>query len=201
MSSEGQQSKLADQLRQDAQRIRDRGGPPRGAEAVAIIVESCARLTEDGWAAEVARVRADVAEDIARDLERIADSEQAPMAYQYRHAMRTAARRARAHAGKGFPGSVETRTPISAPSDVDAPRDALTDQDFADLRADARSARDDGAGLERAARALRAKLGTVDAFEDPVKAAAERQVARDLAKIAIDAYRGLPEDEGTRQEV
>lgn len=101
-------------------------------------------------------------------------------------------------------GSLRWPSPVGtlpeAVSDLAAPRDALTDQDFETLRADAGSARDDGAGVERAAQALRARLGTVDAFEDPVKAMAERQVARDLAKIAIDAYRALPVDEGTRQE-
>lgn len=36
-------SQAAADLRADAQRVRDRGGPPRGAEAVAIVLESCAQ--------------------------------------------------------------------------------------------------------------------------------------------------------------
>jgi hypothetical protein len=34
-------------LREEAQRIREAGGPPRGAEAVAVIIERCARLIEE----------------------------------------------------------------------------------------------------------------------------------------------------------
>lgn len=59
-------------LREEAQKLRERGGPPRGGEAVAIITEHYARVAEEKLAAQVARVRADIAEEVARLRARVA---------------------------------------------------------------------------------------------------------------------------------
>jgi hypothetical protein len=149
--------------------------------------------------AEVARVRADVAEEIAKAIDRERDraSTGYPGAPHYIGALRRAAGIAEEHAVAPAESVVGAPTPISAPSDVAAPRDALTDQDFEGFNEAIKRAR----GPE-----LFAQEGqpTCDAPHPLGGPACQRGGGHDyqLRRVSggSEGWVALPEDEGTRQE-
>lgn len=166
-------------------------------------------------AAAVARVRADVAEDLWREAQRLRDEDwPAKVGIEYVEGFEAAVAwierqtpRPPAESVVGAP------TPISAPSDVAAPRDALTDQDFADFNetiADRDCSTMDSAchsvWLRVKWRWLTWQMTTEEkeAFADAVDRAGD-VLADGESRLPVDRWwrepvGALPEDEGTRQE-